>query len=104
MGHKDLVRLPIGSPAELAPLALEMNADAWVSNVVGFKFDPDSVSAEYAACIAEIQSSVYPIRYGVVPYEDGYEKALEAMKVAGYDKVVEEYRTQFEAWRKQNNK
>ena len=54
--------------------------------------------------LAEIQSSVYPIRYGVVPYEDGYEKALEAMKVAGYDKVVEEYRTQFEAWRKQNNK
>lgn len=102
MAHKDLVRLAVGAPDELAPLALEMREDAWVSNVVGFKFDPEPVSAEYAACIAEIQSSVYPIRYGVVPYEEGYEKAIEAMKGADYEKVVEEYRTQYEAWCDQN--
>lgn len=98
MGHKDLVRMEANAPDELASIAFEMDPNAWVSNVVGFKFNPEPVSAEYAACIAEIQASVYPIRYGVVQYADGYPKMIEAMRVAGYEKVVEEYKTQYEAW------
>lgn len=101
MAHKDLVRMASNAPDELEALAFEMDSNAWVSNVVGFKFNPEPVSAEYAACMAEIQSSIYPIRYGVIPYEEGYDKAMEAMRVAGYEKVVQEFQRQFEEWKSQ---
>lgn len=98
MAHKDLVRLPKDAPDELEPIMFEMDENAEISIAVGFKFDTEPVAAEYAACMAELQASIYPLKFGVVSYEEGYDSAIKAMKAAGYDKLVEEFRRQFEEW------
>lgn len=64
------------------------------SVVVGFSFDPTSVSVEYANVKSEYTTSMIPIKCGVVSYEEGYADALEAMKAAGYEAVIEEYQRQ----------
>lgn len=98
MGHYKLVRLPKAAPKELEPMMLKFDPNAVNSVAAGFKFDSESVASEYAAVMAEIESSIYPIKYGVISYEKGYTKALVAMNNAGYDKVVEEYQKQFKVW------
>lgn len=64
------------------------------SVVVGFSFDPTSVSVEYANVKSEYTTSMIPIKCGVVSYEEGYADALDAMKAAGYEVVIEEYQRQ----------
>ena len=100
IGHKDLVRMHINAPDELEVVSLEMDAEAEISVAAGFRFDSEVVASEYTSCMAELQSVIYPIKYGVIPYEEGYDNAMQAMQAAGYDKVVAEFKTQFEAWYK----
>ncbi|WP_037289003.1 DUF3502 domain-containing protein [Saccharibacillus sacchari] len=73
--------------------------DAVNSVTIGFSFDPTPVASAYANSVAELQTSILPLMYGVVPYESGFESAIQNMKAAGLDTVVEEYKKQFEAWR-----
>lgn len=98
MGLFDYVRLPVGSSEALEKFFLEWNEDAIDSVAAGFTFDPTPVNAEYANVLAEMEASVYPIRFGVVPYETHFEAAMQAMERAGYDEVVEEFTRQFAAW------
>ena len=98
MGNKDLARMHINAPEELAVVSLEMDSEAGISVAAGFRFNSEAVASEYTSCMAELQSVIYPIKYGVVSYEDGYDNAVQAMKAAGYDKVVEEFKAQFDTW------
>lgn len=75
------------------------DADAVNSVLVGFQFDPTEVSVEYANCLAEVKSSLYPMKVGIQSYEEGIEKAKENFKAAGIDAVLEEYTRQFDEWR-----
>ena len=43
---------------------------------MNFTFDPTNVADEYANCQAEVVQSIYPIKLGLVSYEEGYEDAL----------------------------
>lgn len=72
--------------------------DAVNSVALNFVFDPANVADEYAACQAEVEQSIYPIKLGLVSYEEGYENALARMKAAGIDKVIEEYQKQLNAY------
>ncbi len=65
---------------------------------IGFVFDTEPVSVEYANLLAEIKTSVYPLKMGVAEFDDFYPQALNKMKSAGIDKVVAEYEKQFKAW------
>lgn len=98
MGHHKLVRMSSSASKDLEPLMFEFNPDAVNSVVAGFKFNPEPVSAEYSAVVAELEGSIYPLKWGVISYEEGYQKALTAMKTAGYDIVVAEYERQFKEW------
>ena len=98
MGHYKLVRLSKDAPKELEPIMLGFDPEAVNSVAAGFRFNSEPVSAEYAAVMAELESSIFPLKYGVIGYDDGYEKALKAMKTAGYDKVVAEFQKQFKEW------
>ena len=62
--------------------------------MLNFVFDPTNVATEYANCLAEVEASVYPIKLGIISYEEGYENALGKLKAAGIDKVIEEYQKQ----------
>ena len=71
---------------------------------VGFNFNTEPVSSEYANCLAERSSAIWPLKLGVVEYGDYYAQARQKMKEAGLDKVVAEYAKQFAAWREKNKR
>lgn len=73
--------------------------DAVNSVTIGFNFDPSNVASAYANSIAELKTSIYPLIYGVVDYDSFFPTALQNMKAAGMDYVIEEYNKQFQEWR-----
>lgn len=71
---------------------------ALISPAAGFIFDSSNVQSELTNLQTEIISSIYPIKVGMVSYEDNIDAAIEKLKAAGLDKYMEEYRTQFKAY------
>lgn len=69
-----------------------------ISPAAGFIFDASPVQSELTNLQTEIISSIYPIKVGMVSYEDNIDAAIEKLKAAGLDKYMEEYRTQFQAY------
>ena len=69
-----------------------------ISPAAGFIFDASPVQSELTNLQTEIISSIYPIKVGMVSYEDNIDAAIEKLKAAGLDKYLEEYRTQFKAY------
>ena len=49
-----------------------------------------------------IAENVWPMRFGVVDYDEAYDRALKNMKAAGLDRVIEEYQKQFSAYMASN--
>ncbi|MBB6690104.1 extracellular solute-binding protein [Cohnella xylanilytica] len=76
--------------------------DAINSVTVGFNFDASKVGVEYSNCLTELKTSIYPIKLGLIDYDKAFPEALKRMKAAGLDKVVAEYKRQFEEWKKSN--
>ena len=73
-----------------------------VSPIAGFIFDASNVQTELSNLQTEIIASIYPIKVGMVPYEDNIDQAISNLKAAGLDKYLEEYRTQFNAYLEAN--
>ncbi|MCI9552226.1 MAG: extracellular solute-binding protein [Acutalibacter sp.] len=69
-----------------------------VSPVAGFLFDSSNVTSELTNLQTEIIASIYPIKIGMVSYEENIGPAIEKLKAAGLDAYLEEYRTQFKAY------
>lgn len=63
-----------------------------------FRFNPTNVEAEYQAVLAERPRSIIPVKFGVHSYDEYYEDAIGRLKAAGLDKVVAEYKRQFDEW------
>jgi putative aldouronate transport system substrate-binding protein len=68
------------------------------SNTLGFRFDTTPVAAEYQNMMALRSEAIYLIKFGFVPYDEGYEAAIKKLKDASLDKVVQEYEKQFQAF------
>jgi len=64
------------------------------SPVIGFNFNSEAVSVEFANMMAEYTTSMLPIKLGVIPYEGNFDDALAKMKSAGCDQVIAEYQKQ----------
>lgn len=94
IGNYKLVRATPGMSEGQKAMMFGFDAEAEQSVITGFKFDPEPVSAEYAAVVAELEASVYPIKYGVVSYDEGYEYMMSSMNAAGYQEVVAEFQRQ----------
>ena len=73
-----------------------------VSPAAGFIFDSSNVTTELTNLQTEIIASIYPIKVGMVPYEENIGPAIEKLKAAGLDKYLEEYRKQFAAYLEAN--
>lgn len=70
---------------------------------LAFRFDPSPVAAQMANCIAEFKAVMYPIKYGVLSYDEAYADAAQRMYDAGIEKVIGEYKKQFEEYKEVNN-
>ena len=73
-----------------------------ISPAAGFLFDASAVQSELTNLQTEIIASIYPIKVGMVPYEENIDAAIEKLKAAGLDRYLEEYRTQFAAYLEAN--
>jgi len=102
LGNLTMSRWTPDTNPKYVELRSKVADDAVNSVTVGFNFDASAVGAEYANCLAELKASVYPIKLGLVDYEEGYADALKKMKAAGLDKVVAEYDKQFKEWQAAN--
>ena len=73
-----------------------------VSPIAGFLFDSTPVATELTNLQTEIMASIYPIKVGMVSYEDNIDEAITKLKAAGLDAYLEEYRKQFSAYLEAN--
>lgn len=72
--------------------------DAILSKTAGFSFDSTPVSTEVALLKAAISEYMQPILLGYSDYDENFANALQQLKDAGLDAVIEEYQRQFSAW------
>jgi putative aldouronate transport system substrate-binding protein len=73
-----------------------------ISPIAGFAFDSANVQSELTNLQTEIISSIYPIKFGMVSYEDNIDAAIKKLKAAGLDTYMEEYRKQVAEYLKAN--
>lgn len=98
IGNMKYERYEVGTYDKFIEIMGEEKPDAENSVVLNFVFDPTNVATEYANCLAEVEARIYPIKLGIISYEEGYEDALAKLKAAGIDKVVEEYQRQLDEY------
>lgn len=70
-------------------------------DTVGFIFDKTPVNTEYSNVLAERQATMWPIKFGVVPYDEYFDDAWAKLEAAGINRIVDEYQRQYDAWKAQ---
>ena len=71
IGNLSLLRTEVGTYPTFIDIMYTEKTDAVDSIVMNFTFDPTPVSTEYANCLALVTSDIYPIKLGIVKYDDG---------------------------------
>lgn len=94
IGNLNFERYEKGTYQKFIDIMGTEKPDAENSIIINFNFDPTNVATEYANCTAAVESSVYPLKLGIISYEEGYADALAKLKAAGIDTVIEEYQRQ----------
>lgn len=98
-GNSFLNYLMEADPADKWKQFETFNAEAQISPLVGFIFDPAPVQAEIAA-IQNVTAQVrLPLITGSVDPKQFLPKVNEKLKAAGSDKVMAEMQKQYEAWK-----
>ncbi|WP_223830200.1 DUF3502 domain-containing protein [Paenibacillus arenilitoris] len=98
LGHVEMNRWPADTHPTILKYRANQSQDAVNSITLGFNFDASKVSVEYTNTLAEFNTSILPIKLGLLGYETSFPAALEKMKAAGLDKVVAEFDRQFKEW------
>ncbi|MCR5033637.1 MAG: ABC transporter substrate-binding protein [Lachnospiraceae bacterium] len=89
-------------PANKAELYEAFNGGANTSCAAGFRFDKSPVEAQYSACSALFEQYGFVLENGGVPaadvdaYIEQYQAALDE---AGYQDVLAEFQSQYDAWK-----
>lgn len=92
-----------GEPANKAELYKSFNGGANTSCAAGFRFDKKPVEAEFSACQAVFDEYGFALENGGVAVADIDAKIAEyqaALDEAGYQKVLAEFQSQYDAWKK----
>ena len=99
VGNRFLSRIRVGIAEDIWEKYKEFNESAVVSEALGFVFDAAPVINQITA-LENVYSEYMPsLLVGAVDPEEVLPKALEKMKVAGIDAVLEEMNNQYQAWK-----
>lgn len=98
IGNLSLLRTEVGTYPTFIDIMYTEKKDAVDSVVMNFTFDPSEVATEYANCLALVTTDIYPIKLGIVSFEEGGQDAIDQLKAAGIDKVIEAYQNQLNAY------
>lgn len=97
-GYLPYMRFPQDAPDSHIEFMTYIAEDYVVSPIAGFIFDSSNVTSELTNLQTEIITSIYPIKFGMVSYEDNIDAAIARLKSAGLDRYMEEYRAQFQEY------
>lgn len=89
------------APYDKAEVA-ELNAKAVISKSNGFYFDVTPVASEYEACKKAFEQYGYALEnggYAASDVESAIAQYQSALDAAGYQKVLEEFTNQYNAWK-----
>ena len=89
-------------PANKADLYDAFNGGANTSSAAGFRFDKTPVEDKYTACANLFESYGFPLENGGIPAADvasTIEKYQAALDEAGYQDVLAEFQSQYDAWK-----
>lgn len=91
-----------GEPANKADLYVDFNGGANTSCAAGFRFNKEPVSAQFSACQNVFEQYGFPLENGGIPASD-VESTIEAyyaaLNEAGFQDVVNEFISQYDAWK-----
>lgn len=73
-----------------------------LSKTSGFSFDSTSVATEVSMMTAVWTEYLEPLTYGLLDFEENYDKAIDELKKAGLDAYVAEYQKQYSEWYAEN--
>ncbi len=97
-GYLPYMRFAEDAPDEHIEFMTYVADDYVVSPIAGFIFDSSNVTSELTNLQTEIITSIYPIKFGLVSYDENIDDAIAKLKSAGLDRYMEEYRTQFQEY------
>lgn len=101
-GNRFLMRVSETQTVDKWDKYREFNDNAVKYPTVGFLFDASSLTAEIAA-INEVYNKYAPsLLVGAVDPDEYLPKFIEALKVAGSEKVISEIQRQYDEWKKNN--
>ncbi len=89
-------------PADKADLYKDFNGGANTSSAAGFRFNKEPVAAQFSACQNVFETYGFPLENGGFAEAD-VEATIEAYQAAldeaGYQDVLTEFTTQYDAWK-----
>jgi putative aldouronate transport system substrate-binding protein len=97
-GYLPLIRFGIDATEAYIADTQYKSTNYVVSPIAGFIFDSGPVTSELTNLQIELIASIYPIKFGMVSYEENIGPAIERLKAAGLDAYMTEYRRQFEQY------
>lgn len=97
--NKNYFTAPTNVEDDVIEDMLTNDDNARISKLFGFHFNEEPVKNELAKVLTVYKEKFEPINFGLVGYDEGYEDAILSLKKAGLDKVFEEVRSQFQAFR-----
>lgn len=98
IGNMEYIRISAGGFPAIDNARYNVDETAQNSIAGGFFFDASEVQAEYSNVLTEYAAAIVPICLGVQDYDTYFPVALEKLKAAGLEKVVDAYKTQFAAY------
>ena len=93
-----------GEPENKADLYEDFNGGAKTSPAAGFRFDKSPVEAQFAACQNVFETYGFPLENGgfaAADVESTIEAYQAALDEAGYQDVLTEFQSQYDAWKAQ---
>lgn len=93
-----------GEPENKADLYEDFNGGAKTSPAAGFRFDKSPVEAQFAACQNVFETYGFPLENGgfaAADVESTIEAYQAALDEAGYQDVLAEFQSQYDAWKAQ---
>lgn len=84
---------------ESQTIVYKADAEADVSPVTGFTFDPEPIKTQMANCASVITEMVPALSSGSIDPEKSLPEFLDRLKTAGVEDIIAEKQAQYDAWR-----
>lgn len=103
-GNKYISRMIEGTPEDIYEKYQEFDNNADKSPALGFAFDPTKIKAVYSSVNNAYNEYMPALLTGAADPEEVLPKAMEKLRAAGLDTLLEEMQKQYDEWRSEKGK